>query len=84
MTCVRICKWGDGLGVGIPQDMARSLALRPGDELEISPCEEGLLLRKKAKASRPVYRLEDILDCFACSETHAEVPWGAPKGEELW
>lgn len=82
MTGVRICKWGDGLGVRIPQAMARSLALRAGDELEISLCEGGLLLRKKT--SRPAYRLEDILDCFACSETHPEVPWGDPRGEELW
>lgn len=82
MTCVRIRQWENGLGVDIPQDMARSLALEPGDELEASLCGEGLLLRKKN--SRPVYRLEDILDCFACSETHAEVTWGDPKGEELW
>ncbi|WP_294624568.1 hypothetical protein [uncultured Bilophila sp.] len=82
MTCVRICRYGESLGVKIPQDMARSLALQPGDELEASLCEDGVLLRKKT--SRPAYRLEDILDCFACSETHAEVTWGDPKGEELW
>ena len=82
MTCVRICRYGESLGVKIPQDMARSLALQPGDELEASLCEDGVLLRKKPP--RPAYRLEDILDCFACSETHAEVTWGDPKGEELW
>lgn len=82
MPCVRVCKWGNGLGVRIPRHMARALALRAGDELEISRSREGVLLRPKGV--RPTYRLEDILDCFACSETHAEVPWGDPKGEELW
>lgn len=82
MVCVRICRWRNGLGVRIPQGMARSLALRAGDELEIR-CSRGRLLLRK-KASRRGYRLEDILDCFACSETHAEVPWGDPKGEEIW
>ena len=42
MTCVRICRYGESLGVKIPQDMARSLALQPGDELEaIAACTIG-------------------------------------------
>lgn len=82
MPYARVCKWGKSLGVRIPRDLARSLNLKAGDTLEIFPEKGGMGLRKTAGKSE--YRLEDIIECFACSETHPEVSWGDPKGEETW
>lgn len=82
MPCARVCKWGNSLGVRIPRDIARSLGLQAGDMLEIFPEKEGISLRKGSGGK--AYRLEDIIECFTCSETHPEVSWGDPKGEETW
>ena len=32
---MRVSKWGNGLGVRLPQKLVNALGLKPGDELEV-------------------------------------------------
>ena len=83
MQQVQITKWGNSLGFRIPRGIADNLDIKAGDTLELSPAEDGLLV-KKAKSAAKRYALEDILDSFAPSSVHEEVDFGEARGEELW
>ncbi len=83
MQQIQVAKWGRGLGVRIPSLVAESLHITVGDTLELTPSEDGLLI-KKARPTGRRYALSDILDSFAPAGTHAEVDFGKPKGEEAW
>lgn len=81
MQQIKISNWGNSLGFRIPRGMADSFDIQAGDVLDLTPVEEGLLI-KKPLGKR--YRLADILDSFASSKTVSEVDFGVPKGEEVW
>ena len=83
MQQVQISKWGNSLGFRIPRGIADSLDIQAGDTLELTPAENGLLVKKAAtKVKR--YALADILDSFAQSESYPEVDFGTARGEEIW
>jgi antitoxin MazE len=39
---MRVSKWGNSLAVRIPKDVAEALALKEGDEIEVTAGEKGL------------------------------------------
>jgi antitoxin component of MazEF toxin-antitoxin module len=81
MQHIKISAWGNSLGFRIPRGLADSYNLQAGDVLELTPVDEGLLIKK---TSGKTYRLADILDSFASSEVASEVDFGEPRGEEVW
>ena len=83
MQHVQISKWGNSLGFRIPRGIADSLDIRAGDTLELTPAEDGLLLKKVQPAGKR-YILNDILDSFASSSMCSEVDFGKRQGEEIW
>lgn len=83
MQQVQVTKWGNSLGFRIPRGIADSLDIQAGDTLELTPAENGLLLKKTQPAGKR-YALADILDSFAPSSAHPEVDFGKPQGEEIW
>ena len=83
MQQVHVTKWGNSLGFRIPRGIADSLDIQAGDMLELTPAEEGLLV-KKARHSGKRYALLDILDSFSTSSEHPAVDFGKAQGEEVW
>ncbi|MDR1165490.1 MAG: AbrB/MazE/SpoVT family DNA-binding domain-containing protein [Deltaproteobacteria bacterium] len=81
MRQIKISAWGNSLGFRIPRGLADSFDIQAGDVLELTPVEEGLLIKKPAGKA---YRLADILDSFASSKAAPELDFGGPKGEEIW
>ncbi|MDR2725361.1 MAG: AbrB/MazE/SpoVT family DNA-binding domain-containing protein [Candidatus Adiutrix sp.] len=81
MQQVKISTWGNSLGFRIPRGLADSYDLQAGDVLELTPVNEGLLIKK---ALGQTYRLADILDSFASSKVAPPVDFGKPRGEEIW
>jgi len=81
MQQVKLSSWGNSLGIRIPRGLADSYNLQAGDVLELTPVDDGLLIKK---TSGKTYRLADILDSFASSETAPLVDLGEPRGEEIW
>ena len=72
---VRVSRWGESLGVHIPEDAASRVGLTEGSMVEIS-VEDGRLLLTPAAAR---YRLAELLegvtpeamrDAFGCDTPH--------------
>ena len=81
MQQVKLSSWGKGLALRIPRCLADSYNFQAGDVLELTPVDDGLLIKKTS--SKP-YRLADILDSFASSEAVPVVDIGEPRGKEIW
>ena len=81
MQQVKISAWGNSLGFRIPRGIADSYNIQAGDLLELTPVDEGLLIKK---TTGKIYRLADILDSFPSSEVAPQVDFGSPRGEEIW
>lgn len=81
MQHIKISTWGNSLGFRIPRGIADSFDIQAGDVLELTPVDEGLLIKKP---SAKTYKLGDILDSFATSKAAPEVDFGEPCGEEVW
>jgi Growth regulator len=83
MQQVTITKWGNSLGFRIPRGIAESMNIRAGDILELTPAEDGLLVKKAAPHVKR-YALADILDSFPSADAHAAIDFGGPQGKEIW
>jgi len=46
MQQVKISSWGNSLGFRIPPSLADSYNLQAGDVLELTPVDEGMLIKK--------------------------------------
>ena len=74
----KVSRWGNSLGVRIPKQLAKSIRLQEGDEIEIYQEENKLILTPKRKQ----YSLEQLLDGMSEEHLHSEVDWGVPIGNE--
>ncbi len=81
MQQIKVSAWGNSLGFRIPVGLASSFGIQAGDILELTPVDEGLLIKKPANKT---YRLADILGSFTPSEHVPELDFGEPRGEEIW
>lgn len=81
MRRVKISAWGDSLNFRIPSDIAERYGLGAGDILELTPVDDGLLIKKPSIKG---YTLADILDSFPSSEAEPAVDFRDLKGDEAW
>jgi antitoxin MazE len=58
---VKVAKWGNSVAVRLPRKIADDLGLVPGTELDLTQQGRRLMLDQRARATIPVYRLQDIL-----------------------
>lgn len=85
----RVSKWGNGLGVLIPQQVIEKMELKAGDKLVLE-MENGVITLKKESDVLiiPRYKLEDLLkgyEDYPNQEVDREY-WKdvKPVGEEVW
>lgn len=81
----RICKWGNSLGLQLPQQVVEKMELKAGDKLVLE-MEDGVVTLKKESDVLviPRFRLEDLLkgyDGYQNEEYWKDVE---PVGEEVW
>lgn len=76
----RVSKWGNSLAVRIPAALADEVRLSCGDSVELQVVDGALTL----STSRRVPTLEEMLASVRPGETHGEVDWGKPVGNEIW
>ncbi|QDV33133.1 AbrB/MazE/SpoVT family DNA-binding domain-containing protein [Tautonia plasticadhaerens] len=74
-----IQKLGEGLGVPIPESIAREAGLEEGTSVEVSIRDGALVVRPTRR-----YRLEDLLDQITAENRHDAFDTGPPTGEEVW
>lgn len=72
-------KWGNSLGVRIPQKIARQFDVQRGSKVEIKAEENGILI--KPVDAKP--RLEELLRLCTPENKHEEIDFGGSVGREL-
>jgi antitoxin MazE len=76
-TVVR--KWGNSLGIRIPNTIVRELSLKDGSFVDIKDKGKEIIIRPKAKDT-----LSEILDKINDKNIHEEVETNGPAGNEIW
>lgn len=73
----KITRWGNALGVRIPREACRTLAISSGDTLEIEVRDGSLVMTPDREET-----LADLLDRVTPENCHGEFDWGADIGLE--
>ena len=72
-------KWGNSLGVRIPNLIARELSLKNGSPVDIRDNGKEIVIR-------PVHnkKLSEILNKITKENLHTEIQTGSMVGKEVW
>jgi antitoxin MazE len=76
-----IQKWGNGLGVRLPKQLAQKRSLRAGTKVLVTETSTGVsieVLEKKPPS------LADLVKRISPSNLHTETDWGGSVGNEVW
>ncbi len=72
-------KWGNSLGMRIPNLMARSMNLSEGSYVELKNTDAGILIAPKRDAN-----LSQLLASITEQNIHEEIKTEQPVGKEIW
>jgi len=72
-------KWGNSLGVRIPNHLVRELSLKDGSCVDISD-------KGKVITIKPIQKnnLAEMLSSINEQNIHKEIETGSPVGKEIW
>lgn len=73
-------KWGNSLGVRIPQQIATEAGLEIGTVVEVRVVDNNIVISTVKKK----YTLEDLLIGVTPELIGGEYDWGEPVGNEAW
>jgi antitoxin MazE len=79
----RVSRWGNSLGVRIPQHLAAQLKLKAGTQVSFEASADSLTI-KPAKPPRKKWTEAELLKGVTPEKVPGEVDWGAPVGKEVW
>ena len=79
MSAVSISRWGNSLGVRLPQFVARSANLKEGDPVTVS-LRDGEIILKPVRAKPDVNAL---IKKITAKNRHAAVDFGQDRGSEI-
>jgi len=75
---IAIKKWGNSLGIRIPQNILNSLHLKENQNLNIEIYDGNILIK-------PITRqLESLLAQIKPKNLHNEISFGSSEGKEIW
>jgi len=74
----KVTKWGNSLGVRIPQWVAEKAEINDGMIVDISLEDETILIKKKKLS------LEEMLKDITAENLHKEIGTGSAVGREIW
>lgn len=77
----KIQKWGNSLGIRIPNALVKSLSLKPNDELEISEQDKKIVIVKPDKTK---ISLEDRIKKYNSKNIINDFSWDEARGNEIW
>jgi len=72
-------KWGNSLGIRIPNLIARELSLKNGSIVDINENGKEINIKPLQKKT-----LSEMLNAVNEDNIHEEVDWGKPVGKEIW
>lgn len=73
-------KWGNSIGIRIPQKIARKCGVVNGSEVEITEDERRIIVKPVAKDPT----LEELMAQITEENQHEEIDFGKPEGNEVW
>jgi antitoxin MazE len=73
-------KWGNSLGVRIPQTVALEVGLAVGTIVNVEVIDNKIVISPHQKK----YQLEELLVGVTPELVGGEYDWGAPAGREAW
>jgi antitoxin MazE len=76
---VRIRKWGDELGLRIPDSLAKEAGIKAGSQVDLTVEGGDLVVRPRCK---PRYALSDLLSQVCEDNLHREIDTGDAAGKE--
>ena len=74
-------RWGNSLALRIPKVFAEEIAVREGDEVEMSVAKGRLIV---APHTTPDYQLADLVAQIRPGNLHKEIVVQGPQGKEVW
>ncbi len=77
----QLARWGNSVAVRIPKAVAEAAKLRPGDQLDVSVEDPGILRIRKKKGKQ---KLSQLVRGITPANLHGETDWGKPAENELW
>jgi antitoxin MazE len=72
-------KWGNSLGIRIPNLIARELSLKDGSFVDINDRGKEIIIKPIKKS-----KLSDMLNKINEQNMHKEIDTGRPVGKEIW
>lgn len=75
---MKVAKWGNSLGVRIPQWIAEKADINDGAIVDISFEDETIVIKKKKLS------LEEMLKDITAENLHKEIGTGSAVGREIW
>lgn len=74
---VTLSKWGNSLGIRIPQSIVKDIGLAANEPVELLLEGDHILIHK-------VYRLDSLLAQITSENIHTEIDTGSSAGGEAW
>jgi len=74
-----IKKWGNSLGIRIPNVIARGLSLKDGSFVDINDSGKAIIIEPIQKN-----RLSEMVNKINEQNIHKEIDTGGPVGKEVW
>ena len=72
-------KWGNSLGIRIPNLIVRELSLKDGSFVDINDRGKELIIKPIQKN-----KLSEMLSKISQQNIHEEIETGGPVGKEIW
>lgn len=80
MITQKITKWGNSLGIRLPQSMLQQFGWQEGEKVAIAMENNQIILT----LARPKYSLTELLKDAQPEAQHTELDWGEAQGQETW
>jgi antitoxin MazE len=74
-----IRKWGNSLGIRIPNLIVRELSLKDVSSVDIKDRGNEIIIKPKAKI-----KLSDMINAINKQNIHTEIETNGPVGKEIW
>ena len=82
VATVEIKKWGNDLGISIPQTIVNGFSLREGNYVSFLKNGSGIVI--EPSKSNVSYNLTDMLNEITDDNVHHCIETGTPTGNEIW
>lgn len=77
-----VSKWGNSLALRIPNAFAKEISIEEGGSVEINVLDGKMVITPIDPV--PAYDINQLIALMTEDNTHEEVDWGEPRGNEVW